>query len=547
LRFGLVLIVLVLQAVPARGEDDLPVFVDVTERAGIDFKHNFGSDHLSNIVEGTGSGCMFFDYDGDGWLDIYLVNGRYRPDVNDNSGRKYRGKLTNKLYRNNRDGTFTDVTEKAGVGGGDSYGVACSAADYDRDGHLDLLVLNYGPPILYHNNGDGTFSDVTKKAGLAADTRWGVSGVWLDYNNDGWLDLFIAHYLQYDEGKFRSYYPAAGYPGPLSYNGTANALYRNNGDGTFTDVTKEAGLYKPNGRAMSATAADLNNHGLLDIYVANDSMENYYFRNTGMGRFVEEALQRGIAFGEGGQGVSNMGPTIADLDRNGLLDIFIPNLGYGTLWRRVPSTLGEGKYFEDRTHESGLAVICGQYAGWGSALIDYDNDGYLDVFVATGGAHHLHPEESVLARNDGKGHFVDVSKRSGKFFQQKFVARGVAYGDFNNEGKMGLLVVTLDGAPHLLRNVGGAKNHWLTVVPKLSNGKSDAIGARVTVKTGKLVQIHDVIPVTGYLSQSDPRPHFGLAKATKADVVEIRWPNGRVTTLKDVRADQFLKVVQEKP
>ena len=179
-------------------------------------------------------------------------------------------------------------------------------------------------------------------------------------------------------------------------------------------------------------------------------------------------------------------------------------------------------------------MICGQYAGWGSALIDYDNDGYLDIFVATGGAHHLHPEESVLARNDGKGHFVDVSRRSGKFFQQKFVARGVAYGDFNNDGKMDLLVMTLDGAPHLLRNVGGAKNHWLTVVPKLSNGKTDAIGARVTVKTGALVQIHDVIPVTGYLSQSDPRPHFGLAKATKADVVEIRWPNGQVTTLKDV-------------
>ena len=222
---------------------------------------------------------------------------------------------------------------------GDSYGVACSAADYDRDGHLDLLVLNYGSPILYHNNGDGTFTDVTKKAGLAGDTRWGVSGLWLDYNNDGRLDLFIAHYLQYDAGKFRSYYPAAGYPGPLSYNGTASALYRNNGDGTFTDVTKEAGVYKPNGRAMSATAADLNNHGLLDIYVANDSMENYYFRNTGKGKFVEEALQRGIAFGEGGQGVSNMGPTIADLDRNGLLDIYIPNLGYGTLWRNQGQVL----------------------------------------------------------------------------------------------------------------------------------------------------------------------------------------------------------------
>jgi len=521
-------------------EPDLPVFEDVTQRAGIRFQHNFGDDHLSNIVEGTGSGCMFFDYDGDGWLDIYLVNGRYRPDVNDNSGRKYKGKLGNKLYRNNHDGTFTDVTAKAGVGGGDSYGVACSAADYDNDGNIDLLVLNYGPNILYHNNGDGTFTDVTKKEGLAAD-GWSVSGLWLDYNNDGLLDLFVAHYLQYDAGKFRSYYAAAGYPGPLSYNGTASVLYRNNGDGTFSDVTRQAGVYKPNGRAMSATAADLNNHGLLDIYVANDSMENYYFRNTGKGTFVEEALERGIAFGEGGQGVSNMGPTIGDVDRDGRLDLYVPNLGYGTLW------MNRGKYFVDRTSESGLAVICGQYAGWGSALFDYDNDGYLDLFVATGGAHHLHPEESVMARNDGHGHFVDVSKRSGDFFRHKFVARGVACGDFNNDGHMGLLVVTLDGAPHLLRNVGGAKNHWLTVVPKLANGKSDAIGARVTVRAAGLVQIQDVVPVTGYLSQSDPRPHFGLGKAARAEAVEVRWPNGRVTRFRDVPADQFLKVVQEKP
>jgi len=531
----------VLGAPPAvAAEPELPVFTDVTEAAGVDFKRCFGDDHLSNIVEGTGGGAMLFDYDGDGWLDIYLVNGRYRPDVNDNSGRKYKGKLSNRLYRNNHDGTFSDVSEKAGVGGGEGYGVACSAADYDNDGNLDLYVLNYGPNTLYHNNGDGTFTDVSAKSGLA-DPRWSVSGVWFDYNNDGKLDVYVANYLEYDAGKFRSYYAAAGYPGPLSYNGTASALYRNNGDGTFTDVTKEAGVYKAGGRAMSATAVDLDNRGLLDLYVANDSMENYFFRNTGKGTFVEEGLQRGIAFGEGGQGVSNMGPTFGDILRDGRMHLYIPNLGYGTLF------VNRGKYFEDRTTQSGLAVICGQYAGWGSALFDYDNDGYLDLFVATGGAHHEHPEESVLARNDGRGHFVDVAKRSGPSFSKKYVCRGVAVGDYDNDGHLDLLISTLNGPAILLHNNGGDKNHWLTVIAKLPNGKTDAIGARVTVRAGSLTQIQDLVPVTGYLSQSDPRPHFGLGKATQADEVEIRWPDGQITKLRDVSADQFLKVVEEKP
>lgn len=538
---GPALLAAVLAAVPGGtatpGEEDLPAFEDVTARAGITFRHCFGDDKLSNIVEGTGAGCTFLDYDNDGWLDVYLVNGRYRPDVNDTSGRKYRGKLTNRLYRNNRDGTFTDVTEKAGVGGGDGFGFSASAADFDGDGFVDLLVLNYGRKVLYHNNGDGTFTDVTAKSGLT-DGQWSVSGVWFDYNGDGRLDVYVANYLQYDAGQFRSFYPAANYPGPLSYNGTCGVLYRNNGDGTFTDVTREAGLVKANGRAMSATAADFDNRGLLDLYVANDSMENYLFRNTGKGTFVEEALPRGLAFGEGGQGVSNMGPTVGDIDRDGRLDLYIPNLGYGTLWM----SRGKGGW-RDRTSESGLAVICGQYAGWGAALVDYDNDGYLDVFLATGGAHHEHPEESVLARNTGQGKFTDVSRRSGAYFQKKFVARGAAYGDFDNDGRMDLLVTTLNGEPHLLRNAGGTVGHWLTVVAKTAKG-APAIGARVTVRTGDMVQIQDLVPVTGYLSQSDPRPHFGLGPAAKADAVEVRWPDGKTTVLKDVAADRFLTIAQ---
>ncbi len=526
-----------MQCAVAAAERGLPVFTDVTKAAGIRVKHSFGDMKLTNIVEGTGAGAMFFDYDGDGWLDLYFVNGCWRGDVNDNRGRHLRGKLTNSLYRNNRDGTFTDVTEQAGVGD-KGYGTGCSAADFDGDGDLDLYVLNYGPNVFYRNNADGTFTDVSKTSGLA-NPRWSLSALWLDYDNDGDLDVYVANYLKYDSGEFRSFYPAAGYPGPLSYSGQADALYRNNGDGTFTEATEPAGLLRPNGRAMSVTAADLNDDGLLDLYVANDAMENYYFRNTGKGTFVEEALERGLAFGEGGQGVSSMGPAIGDVDRDGRPDIYVPDMGYGCL------LMNRGEYFEDRTASSKLAVVCGQYTGWGGVLFDYDNDGYLDVFVANGNAHHEYSEEDVLMRNDGRGSFIDVAATSGDYFRQKYVGRGATYGDFDNDGDLDLLVANLNDSPRLLRNDGGNRNHWLTVAVKLPGGRSDAIGARVTVTTGTLSQIRDVVPMTGYLSQADPRAHFGLADATRADVVEIRWPGGGTTRLTNVKANQILTVVQD--
>ena len=515
---------------------ELPVFTDVTEQAGIRFKHSFGDFELSNIVEGTGAGAAFFDYDNDGWLDIYFVNGRWLEDVSDNRGRRLKDKLTNALYRNNGDGTFTDVTEKAGVGG-KGYGVGVSTADYDGDGNIDLYVLNYGPNTLYHNNGNGTFTDVTEKSGLGCPA-WSVSAPWFDYDNDGDLDVYVANYLQYDSGKFRSFYAAAGYPGPLSYNGQADVLYRNNGDGTFTDVTREAGVYKPEGRAMSATVADLNNDGFPDIYVPNDAMENYFFRNLGNGKFVEEALERGMAFGEGGQGVSSMGPAIGDVDRDGWLDVFIPDMGYGCL------LMNRKEFFEDRTAQAGIAVVCGQYTGWGGILFDYDNDGWLDLFVANGDPHHLYPEEDVLLRNDGTGRFVDVADKSGPYFKQKYVGRGATFGDFDNDGDLDLLIVNLNDSPRLLRNDGGNKSNWLMVEPMLAGGKRCALGARVMVKTGSLVQIQDAIPVRGYLSQADHRCHFGLGNAGKVDTVEIRWPDRTITTLHDVKVNQFLKVTQ---
>ena len=517
-------------------EPQLPVFTDVTEKAGIRFKHSYGDTELSNIVEGTGAGCMFLDYDNDGWLDIYLVTGRYDPDVNDNTGRRLRGKFTNKLYHNNHDGTFTDVTEKAGVGG-HHYSCGCSAADYDGDGNIDIYVLNYGPNELFHNNGDGTFTDVSKKSGLA-DPRWSLAAGWFDYNNDGKLDVYVVNYLEYDKGAFRDFYKPAGYPGPLSYKSQSDALYRNNGDGTFTDVTKEAGVHETTGRGMSLAIGDFRNSGLLDIYVTNDASANFFFRNTGKGTFVEEGLIRGLAFGEGGQGVSSMGPVVGDVDRDGRLDVFVPAIHYGSLH------LNRGDVFEDCTNSTGLGQICGQYTGWGAALFDYDNDGYLDLFQANGDAHHEYREEAMLVRNDGHGHFVDVAKQSGECLQRKYVSRGLAVGDFDNDGDMDILILNINEAPRLLRNDGGNKNNWLTVVAKLPNEKSDAVGARVSVTANRMTQIQHMALPQGYLSQSDPRPHFGLGKATKAERVEIRWMNGKTTVLKDVPANQFLKVVQ---
>jgi len=516
---------------------DLPVFTDVTRPAGITFKYSFGDHELTNIVEGTGAGPTFFDYNNDGLLDIYFVNGRWQKNVSDNRGRDLQEKLFNGLYKNNGDGTFTDVTEKAGVTG-TGYGFSSSTADFDKDGDLDLYVLNYGPNTFYRNNGDGTFTDITEQTGLG-DPLWSLSAPWLDYDNDGDLDVYVGNYLEYDDGKFRAYYAAAGYPGPLSYSGQQDHLYRNNGNGTFTDVTQEAGMLNPDGRAMSAVAADLNNDGWVDVYVANDAMENYYYENKGNGTFEEKGLFLGLAFGQHGQGVSSMGPAIADIDRDGNYDIFIPDMDYGSL------LVNKGKLYEDLIDSSNLAVICGQFTGWGAIFFDYDNDCWTDLFVSNGDAHHEYPEDPVMTRNNGKGEFVDVARGAGEYFQHKYVARGSAGADFDNDGDIDLLVVHLNSTPTLLRNDGGNKNNWLKIDVRAPGGKVPCIGARVTVTVGNLKMIDEVIGVRGYLSQSDSRVNFGLGKAARADLVEIRWPDRTVQRFRNVKANQILTVVKD--
>ncbi len=528
--------VVIFAGVPlANGQQWLPVFTDVTDEAGIQFKHSYGDYRLSNIVEGTGAGVGCFDYDGDGYVDLYFLNGAWTEGVSDNRGRDLRGKLFNALYRNNGNGTFSEVTFLAAVGD-PSFGFGCSAADFNADGFVDLYVLNYGQNRFYRNNGDGTFTDITSETGLG-DPRWSLAAVWFDADGDGDLDVYVANYLEYDAGKFRWFYAAAGYPGPLSYNGQPDALYRNEGDGTFVDITEEAGVFKPDGRAMSVTVADLDHDGLLDIYVPNDAMENYFFRNLGDGNFREEALEWGLAFGEGGQNVSSMGPCVGDIDRDGRFDLFIPDMSYSCL------LMNRGHYFEDMTAKSNLAVICGQYISWGGVFFDMDNDGHLDLYVSTGDAHFEFPDEDVLVWNNGQGIFVDVAKQCGPYFFTEHVGRGAACLDFDNDGDLDLVVVNLNDHARLLRNDGGNRNNWLKVVPKTEDGRSDALGALVIVEVGGLKQLQQMIPVVGYLSQVDSRLHFGLAQHPKADKVFIRWPNGTEVTLTDVPANTTVEVV----
>lgn len=520
---------------------DWPSFTDVTEAAGIKFKHNLGDLEMNNIAEATGPGCAVFDYDNDGFMDLYFVNGRWHPDISDNRGRTLKGKLKNALYHNNGDGTFTDVTDKAGVAGTeDGYGMAASAADYDNDGYLDLYVCNYGKSILYHNNKNGTFTDVTEKAGVASP-GWALAAPWFDLDGDGYLDLFVVQYLEYDKGAFQrtgAYYKADNFPGPLSYPGLPDHLYRNNRDGTFTEITKECGLWEPTGRGMGAVTCDLDGDGHPDIYVTNDAMPNNFWHNDGHGHFKDIAMENGTAFGEGGQGVSSMGPFVGDADRNGLLDILVPDMGYSSLMLQAKKG-----FFMDATAQSGIALLCGQYTGWGGLLNDYDNDGYLDLFIANGDPHHLYVEEATLARSDGKGKFIDVTASSGDFFQKKFVGRGAAYLDFDNDGGMDILMNTIQGAPHLLRNDGGHRQHWIKVVPIRSDTGMVSIGASVSVKANGMTQVQPVLAVNGYLTSSDPRPHFGLGAATRAETVEIVWPGGRKTLLENVASNQILKVV----
>ena len=517
-----------------------PSYENVTEKSHIQFQHSFGEQKLSSILEATGSGCVWFDYNNDGLLDLYVLSGRYLDGVTDHS--KADGKeATNHLYRNNGDGTFTDVTAQAGVPG-KGFAMGVTAGDYDNDGYEDLYITNWSSAILYHNNGDGTFTDVTEKAGVQ-NNHFGVGAAFVDYDRDGRLDLFVGNYLKFDPHAKRLYYTADAFAGPLDYEGEGNRLFHNNGDGTFTDVSERAGVANPVGRAMGVAVGDFDNDGWPDIYVANDQMESYLYHNNHDGTFTNVALEQNVAYGTNGDTPSAMGPIFTDYDNDGALDIFVSDMRYHRLFRNSAAE----KFFTDTTAESGVAHMSGQYVGWGDASFDFDNDGWKDLFIVNGGLHWLVPMEDLLLRNNGNGTFTDVSEDAGPYFKEKKVGRGAAFADYDNDGWMDAFIVVLGGKGILLHAnppAASARNHWLTL--KLTGTKSnrDGFDARIEAVAGDLHQMVENCPQSGYLSQNDPRPHFGLGSHAEVDVLTIRWPSGTVQTLQHVKADQILHVTE---
>ena len=545
------------------------VFTDVTASARLLHATNIcGSrDNKQFLLEEMGCGVALFDYDNDGWLDIFLVNGTsLDPAISHLHPTSY-------LFRNNRDGTFTDVTARSGLSHS-GWGQGCCVGDYDNDGFEDLFVTYWGHNVLYHNNGDGTFTDVSARAGVeGTEWRWGAGCCFLDYDRDGHLDLFVANYLNFDletapkrGDSVYCRYNEIGVPcGPLGFAGGTNILYRNRGDGTFEDVSEQSGIVNPRGPSvmvfvganwrprgsygMGAAAADFDNDGWPDIYVACDSAPSLLYRNNHDGTFREIAVPAGCGLDENGVALSGMGVAVADYDGDGWLDIARTNFSeqVTTLYRNY----GNGA-FEDASIKAGLGVNR-KYLGFGVGFVDFNNDGWKDLFLANGHVysqianrklHISYKEPKVVYRNLGNGRFQDVSFEAGKAIRAENLARGCAFGDFDNDGDVDVVINNLDGPPTLLRNDGGNRNNWMIVKCVGTRSNRSAIGTRVRVTSGGRSQIDEVMSGSSYYSQNDLRLHFGLGKANKVDDLEIAWPSGRKETFKHLPVNQFL-VVEE--
>jgi hypothetical protein len=519
--------------IPAKAGD---WFEDVTQRAGIDFVHQFCHQRIANILLSDGSGGVVFDYDNDGFMDIYLVN--WGPLKGVTAAAPDVVRQPNRLYHNRGDGTFEDVTEKAGLAGS-GFGSAAAAGDFDNDGFTDLYVVNVGRSVLYRNRGDGTFEDVTARAGVG-HVGTGISAVFLDYDNDGWLDLYVGNYLTYVPEKESEQNPGA-YPGPLAYAGEANVLYHNRGDGTFEDVTRQAGLYSPGNRTMSVGAFDCNRDGHEDLYVCNDDTPNQLWLNDGKGHFQEVAVAAGVAFNSIGEAPGSMNAAAGDANGDGLTDLFVTRLGYGSLYLRTAKG-----FYDDRMWASGLGRLTQKYVAWGGTFLDFDNDGDLDLFIVNGDAFNLDGVVSLLLENDGHGQFTDASAKGGAFFQTPINGRGNAVLDFDNDGRMDVLLTTLAGRPFLLHNRCPLKNHWLTLQLEGTRSNRNGYGALLALTAGDLTLHSEALCPAGFLLQGDARPHFGLGSHPRVDRLEIRWPSGCVQVLTNLAADRILKVREPK-
>ena len=528
----------------------IPQLEDITSRTGITFQHTSDSEKKI-VIESMSGGVILFDYDRDGWLDIYFTNA---PTVAMAlKGQKAKGAL----YHNNHDGTFTDVTDKAGIGT-PCFAMGGAVGDYDNDGWPDLYVTCYGGNVLYHNNGDGTFSDVTKKAGVA-DGRWSTGAAFGDYDGDGFLDLMVVNYVNLQltalpefggapNCKFRGLDVQCG---PRGLKGSGDSLFHNKGDGTFADVSEAAGVNDPSGYyGMQVIWADFNNTGRPDAFVTNDSTPKFLYKNEGNGKFLEIGLESGTAVNEDGAEQASMGLAVGDYNHTGRPSLYITNFSdeYSLLFRN------DGDWnFTDVSYKAGVAVPSLPYVKWGTALVDLDNDGWLDVIAVSG---HVYPqvdtlptgaryrEPKILQMNQKDGTFCDASAQGGAALGLPQVSRGLAVGDLFNDGNMDVVINNLDGVPVVLKNHGISGRHWVSF--ELAGTKSNrlAIGARLKLVSGGMTQTEEIHSGGSYLSQNDLRVHFGLNQATRIDSLEIRWPSGKVEVIKDLEADKFYSVME---
>ena len=534
----------------SRSDKSLPsspslIFEDVAADAGLNFQHFSGSPEKQYILESMSGGVAWIDFDRDGWMDLYLVNGGRWEEL-------VQGKRTvsNALYRNNGDGTFANVTEKAGVGNR-HWGMGVAAGDYDNDGWVDLFVCNYGSNTLYRNNGNGTFRDVTATAGVG-DGRWAVSASFGDYDADGWLDLYVTNTVQFDyndpdpmECHYRGITVQCG---PLGMVGDSDILYRNNGDGTFRDVSEKAGVSDVTpSYGLGAIWSDYDNDGDLDLYVANDQMANFLFRNRGDGTFEETGLFAGAAFSDDGTAQGSMGVDFGDYDRDGLLDIYITHFSddYNTLFRN----LGQGR-FRDMTRGAGLTFSSWPMVGWGTGFVDLDHDGWEDIFAANG---HVFPQvdgykigtsfhqRSQVFRNLGQGKFQEVSAGLDKL--KSWSSRGVAFADYDNDGDVDVAVNNLDGVPWLLKNQKGSEvGNWLMLSLEGTRTNRSAIGARVTLETAEGKQMREVRGGSSYESTHDFRVHFGLGRLETVKKMMVRWTDGTTQDFENLAANRAYRL-----
>ncbi len=516
-----------------------PGFTNVTQKAGITFKYNFGDHSFENILESSGSGVTIFDYNNDGQMDIYLMNGTYLEGISKDDGKVFKD-TPNELYKNNGDGTFTEVAIKAGVDDR-HWSMAAGAIDIDNDGFQDLYLLNYGPNVFYHNNGNGTFSDITEKTGLRGPeklngfTKLSIGVSFWDYNNDNLLDAMVGNFLAFDPEYVSPQTPEL-MPHPSEYRGQASFLYQQQPSGKFTDISQKANLFFPDSKCMGITIYDFDEDGDMDIYQANDHQLNFLFKNEN-GIYKDVAIEAGVASNSLGIGTGSMHATLGDIDGDGLIDILVGDLSFGALYKN----LGNG-FYKDITETSGVAGTLSGKGSWGTAFLDYDNDGDLDLVSANGNGEELILQYPVFMENDGKGHFKDVGKELCPYFATKRSGRGLAVLDYNNDGNMDIIISHLDlmADPALLMNNGGNNNHWLGLILNGKNGPGSTISAKVTVTAGGVKRVFINQWATSYLSNNEQRIHVGLGQQKSVEQIEVQWTNGKKEIFRNIPVDKYL-------